>query len=244
MNMMEKEEKMKTKHYLIVVLSLLSVLCFFSAAARAEIHEMHFNAYTTNYTDRSRMDFWIRVSDTLARPPIVVSSLVVLAPDGTLFDMTNHTWNDLTKDYFYAAQPEDFDTGVIPSGTYYARVIDLWGNQIINYDDVQVGFLDPPVLTNPTEGSTVGLTPTITWNTVPGAMRYRILLYNGDHTSRGDPIYWYAYNVKYVYRTSFPIPKGVLRPGRSYLIQIEARDTDKDTEKRSRCDWVQFYTAP
>jgi hypothetical protein len=244
MNMMEKEEKMKTKHYLIVALSLLTVLCFFSTAARAEIHKMFFNAFTTNYTDRSRMDFWISISDTLARPPIAVSSLVVLAPDGTIFDMTNHTWQEFTKGFWYSARPEQFPSGTIPSGTYYAVVWDLWGNQIINYDDVQVGFLDPPVLTNPTEGSTVGLTPAITWTAVPGALRYRIILQYGDHTSRGDPIYWYDYNVKYVYRTSFPITKGVLKPGQSYLIRIEARDADKDTEKRSRCDWVQFYTAP
>ena len=235
---------MKTKHYRIVVLSLLTVLCFFSAAARAEIHEMRFNAYTTNYTDHSQMDFWIAISDTLGRPPIVVSSLMVLAPDGTYFDMTNHTWQEFTKCFFYSARAVDFDTGVIPPGRYYARVIDVWGNRIINYDDVQVDFLDPPVLTNPTEGSTVGLTPTITWTAVPGALRYRIILYNGDHTSRGDPIYWYNYNVKYVYRTSFPIPKGVLMPGRSYLIRIGAYDTDKDTEKRSRSVWVHFNTAP
>lgn len=235
---------MKTKHYLIVALSLLTVLCFFSAAARAEIHKMHFNAFTTNYTDHQEMNFWIEVSDTLARPPIAVSSLVVKAPDDTIFDMTNHTWQEFSKGFWYSARAEHFLTGVIPSGRYYARVIDRWGNQIINYDDVQVGFLDPPVLTNPTEGSTVGLTPTITWTAVPGALRYRILLQYGDHTSRGDPIYWYSYNVKWVYRTSFPIIKGVLKPGQSYLIRIEARDTDKDTEKRSRSVWVQFYTAP
>ncbi len=233
---------MKIKHYLIVVLSLLTALCFFSAAARAEIHSMRFNAWTTNYTDHSQMDFWISISDTLARPPIVVSSLMVLAPDGTIFDMTNHTWQEFTKSFFYSARPEDFDTGVIPSGRYYARVIDLWGNQIINHDDVLVDFLDPPVLTYPTEGSTVGLTPTITWTAVPGALRYRIILQYEE--SGGHPIYWYDYNVKYVYRTSFPIPKGVLMPGRSHIIRIGAYDTDKDTEKRSRSVWVQFYTAP
>lgn len=233
---------MKTKHYLIVALSLLTVLCFFSTAARAEIHKMHFNVHTTNYTDHSQMDFGISISDTLARPPIAVSSLMVRAPDGTIFDMTNHTWQEFTKTFWYSARPEDFDTGVIPSGRYYARVIDLWGNQIINYDDVQVGLLDPPVLTYPTEGSTVGLTPTITWTAVPGALRYRVILQGGE--PGGHPIYWYDYNVKYVYRTRFPIPKGVLKPGRSYIIRIGAHDSDKDTEKRSRCDWVQFYTAP
>ena len=233
---------MKVKHYLIVALSILIVLCFFGAAAWAEIHSMVFNAWTTNYTDHQEMNFYIDISDTLAKPPIAVSSLMVQAPDGTIFDMTDHTWHEFDKYFWYSARPEDFDTGVIPSGRYYARVIDRWGNQIINYDDVQVGFLDPPVLTNPTEGSTVGLTPTITWTAVPGALRYRIILYYGGHTSRGDPIYWYSYNVKFVYRTTFPIPKGVLRPGTSYLIRIEARDTDKDLEKRSRSDWVQFFT--
>ena len=231
---------MKPRQYFVIGLVVLIPLLL-CATAQTEVYRMHFNVYTTKAPDYERIDFWVEISDTIARPPTIVTSLMVQAPDGTVFDMTNNTWLEFYNGFQIWPRAEDFDTGVIPSGTYYARVIDRWGNQIIGSDDVQVGFLDVPVITYPTEGSTVGLTPTITWNGVPGAMRYRLLLWND---SWDEPVYWHTPNVKHVYKTHFKVEKGVLRPGTNYRVQIEAQDTDKDREKRSRSLWVYFNTAP
>ena len=234
---------MKTKYCLIVVLSFSIALCIFSGAALAEIHKMNFNAWTGNFTDPAdqRMCFWFDISDTNLRPPDAVTSLMVQAPapDNTIFDLTDHTWQEFDQGFWFSARAGDFKSGAIPSGTYRARVIDTSGKQIIGSDYVSANFLEPPDITYPTDGSTLSsLTPTIMWTSVPGAMRYRIIL----QYEYGDPIYWYSYHRVFVYRNSFPIPKGALKPGNSYLIRIEARDSDKDLDKRSRSDWVQFFT--
>jgi hypothetical protein len=227
---------MKSKHYLIITLSVFITLSL-CAAVQAEVYRLYFNAYTTNYPDFQRMDFWVDVSDTMLRTPDAIGFLVVVAPDGTIFDMTDNTWIEFDGGFWFGAKGEDFNSEVIPSGRYYAGVWDLWGNPIINYDDVQVNFLDVPVITYPTEGSTVGsLTPTITWTAVPGAERYRLSLWKWGC----ERVYPRGYI--YTYKPYFEIQKGVLRPATGYRVQIEAHDSDKDRENRSRSIDVNFST--
>jgi hypothetical protein len=203
------------------------------------------NVWTTNYTDDQQLNVWLEVKDTeIKNPPEIIASIEVTAPDGTIFNMTTaQNWLPYDRGYWMRARAEDFPLQVIPSGVYKVKVVPNSGFTIEEEDEIDATFLAPPVITYPTEGSTVGSTPTFRWNPVPDAKYYRILLWN---ECWNEPVYWFWWNDSRKFYTNLPgakIPLGQLLPNCSYSLRVEARSGSQDLDKRSRSVWVNFFTG-
>src|SRR4030043_1482598 len=111
---------------LILVSWLLITVIGFALPAYAKIHMVNLNV-STNGEDDS-IEFWVDVDDSKADPPSVVTSIIVTAPDGTQFDMTNDTWFEANKTFISGKKfAADFSGGVIPSGLYKVKVVDNIG---------------------------------------------------------------------------------------------------------------------
>ena len=230
---------MKTMRLILVSWLLITVIGF-ALPAYAKIHMVILDVCTNG--ENQSIVFWVTVDDSTADPPSVVASIIVTAPDGTTFDMTNNTWNEASKIFGSVNKfAGDFWGGAIPSGLYKVTVMDNTGTIINATDRVTVDFLTPPQVTDPVEGSTVSsLTPKIIWTPVPGVEAYRIYLWN---STWNQPIWWWVSpNIKYSNKHSFMIPPGVLMSGFNYNIQIQARDSIKDVDNRATGPWRHFST--
>ena len=226
---------------------LLTVLWVLGPAldAQAEIYQFNFNAFT--HREAGRLDvicFESGVEDTALRAPNAVASLIITAPDGTVFNLTKPGWIDLSKKFWGTYSADKFKSNTIPPGTYVATVVDksippktLKGSDTIS----PMTFLNPTTITYPIGGTLPTLTPTFTWSGVAGAQHYRLLLFN---VSWGEPVYWKTpVNPHHIYRNSYPVPVGDLMPNMQYSLRIEARDSDKNLNRRSVSKPV-YFTAP
>lgn len=234
---------MKVKY---LVMGFMAVMCMLSSVpcATAEVHKIRLYCETMahNKSPEQRLYVSVEIADTLRRPPDAIKSLKVFAPNAakTVIDLTNHCWLEWDNSFWKGLTAADFPEGKIPSGTYTAVAVDKQGKTISTSENLSVGFLKRPEITSITEGQTVTtLTPRVSWTAVAGAQLYRIRLMN---VTDGSPVYYPPYKSLLVYRNSYPIPNGVLVPGTEYSIQVEARDSDKNLNKRSRSDWVNFKT--
>ena len=226
----------------------LLILFSLAAPASAEITNLSVNAYTSSYESGNQsLYLWVEFKHTRLRPPDAVAKLRVIAPDGTLIDMVDGTWEEWWKGFGAYLGPDDFDTGSIPSGNYRFQVREKGTPaQIQILDRVDATFLPIPYITSPSVDEQVGsLNPTITWEPVAGAKYYRVEINWGN--SSGSPIYGMGRNLTIIGgSTSFTIPNGVLRPGNQYQVRVRARDTTgwESMDKESRSNWVNFTTAP
>jgi hypothetical protein len=213
--------------------------------AQAEIYRFSFEAYTHREGATDTIQFYATVEDTSLRAPDAVASFTVTAPDGTVFDLTEDCWIDLSKQFWASYTKDKFKSKAFPSGNYVAKVVDksVPAKTLTQTDSLTVGFLNPATITYPANGATgVPLTPTLKWNAVSGAKYYRVYVFNN---SWGEPVYWkHPINTISVYRNSFTVPVGALMPNCQYRLCIEARDSDKNLSKRSRSAWITFTTAP
>jgi len=253
-----------------LVLAVILSLGLLSASGQAEIYKFKFDVWTTQYAGQPlQINFYFEIEDTALRPPAAVKYLKVYAPDGTVFDFSSTTinfsnptameykkcWQEWGWNFFFARTGANFKNTnkSIPSGTYKAVVVDQSGKTLTNSETFTVGSLAPPSISIPSAGATLTtLTPTFTWTAVPGAQYYRVLLldetikeliYSGQHRivhvyQRFDPT-----TLKPVSPVTFPVPVGVLTPGRTYSLRVEARKDDKSLNYRSRSNWLTFKTA-
>jgi hypothetical protein len=234
------------KKRLIGVLLLAGLAVLGTAlAAQAEIYKFYFNAWTQRSGTTDTVQLEMEIADTSLRAPDAIASLTVKAPDGTVLDMTNSCWIDLSKRFWNAYTANKFLSGTIPAGKYVATVVDKStpAKTLSNSDTLTSSFLTPATITYPTAGATgVPLTPTFKWGAVSGAQHYRILLFNN---AWGEPVYWkYPVNPHHAYRNSYTVPRGDLKPNTQYRLCIEARDNDKNMGRRSYSTWITFTTAP
>ncbi len=232
---------MKAKGFLAIGIALLIIFSF-SFAAQAYVKKVYLNVWTTNYTNDQQLNVWLEIYDTvISNPPDAVKSIKVTAPDGTEFDLTTAmNWLQYDRGYWAQYRAEDFDSGVIPAGKYKVRVEAKEYNLVIEETDtIDATFLDPPVITSPSDGSTIGASHMFTWTAVPGAKYYRILLW---HESWNEPVYWFWRKRFYTDHTACILPRGDLRPDSYYRFRVEARSGSQDLDKRSRSDWIYFYT--
>ena len=133
----------------------------------------------------------------------------------------------------------DFVSGDIPGGTYVIEVCANDGTVLKYQDKIDGSFLDISTIKSPSPGETgVGATPTIRWTKVSRARYYRIWLLDENWNS----IYDYKRLLE-VIGTSVKLPKGNLKPGKTYHMRIEARNDYQDIDKRSRTSWIVFTTA-
>jgi hypothetical protein len=227
------------KRLLTIVMTLTLVLGL-SVPVYAIINEVILSVWTNG--DDESIAFWVEVTDTILSPPLAVTSMIVTSPDATTFNLMDNRWWFEQDRGFYSGRKYagDFNGGVIPSGTYSVEVWDLWGITLTATDQVTVNFLDVPVITFPADGSTLAdLNPVITWTPVAGAETYRIHLWNDTWN---EPIWWWGGKRVYCNQPPFMIPKGVLWSGMSYRLQIQARDSLKDTDNRATSIEITFNT--
>ena len=234
---------MRTK-CLFAILALVSAF-FLTAPSWGEVYRVVFDAWTETYVDKSgetaqAMNFLFRdLVDTKGlNGPDAVNSVTVTAPDGTVFDLTG-TWSEWQKQYFgrYTATVGGTFKGTVEYGVNSKKT--LTASKAL---PKTLSFLPLPNVTNPLpDGTTTvdSLTPTITWDKVTGAQFYCLELWD---QSSNQPVYYFPHNRIHVYRLSFTIPAGVLRPKTNYGVRIEARDSDKNLTKRSRTAWINFKT--
>jgi hypothetical protein len=226
---------------LLTIAVILTTLLGTSTFVYAKIHMADLDVWT-NGQDQS-IAFWVAVFDTVRRPPNSVTSMIVTAPDATTFDlMANFWWFDAGGGFYSGGKyASDFLTSTIPSGVYTVEVQDAQGTTIIATDEVTVNFLSTPRIRYPQDGSTVSsLTPTLRWRPVPGAEGYRIHLWRD---SWDEPIWWWGGKRMYSNANRLKIEKGVLWSGFTYRVQIQARDSLKDTDNRTSSPWV-YFSAP
>jgi len=226
--------------FLVILMWAWPLVC------QAEVTRFWFNVFTTNYPDPSqrRLDVAVVLGDTRYRQPDAIKSLQVTAPDPahTVMDLSKNCWYELRGQFFAYFLPSFFPGGQIPSGSYVAKVVDKAGKSLTVKKTLTVSFLPCPTITFPSTGAVLAqLKPTIAWTKVTGAQFYSIDL---DDLTKGEPIYGTPARLIEVYRDSFTLQTGVLKPGTNYRIRIEARNSDKMMNQRSRSDWVNFSTAP
>lgn len=215
--------------------------------AQAEIYTFKFYAFTQRDTSGiDRVCLEAHVEDSRYRAPDAIKSLTVTAPDGTIFDMTNHCWIAIGKQFWLSPVADQFDSGTLPAGDYTAQVVDKSNRTFTSVINLPIRFLNVPVITSPTPNQVIDISaapPVFRWKKVVGAQHYRILL---KDLSWGEPVYWKPdeINGRKAYTNSFRVPLGDLMPGKQYSLRIEARDTDKGLNKRSLSTWINFTTAP
>jgi hypothetical protein len=225
---------------LFAIAATLTLILGLSASVNARIYKVSLSVWTNG--DDESIAFWVDVTDTIAHPPYVVTSIIVHCPDGTIFNLMDNFWWFDQDPGFYSGRryAVEFNGGIIPSSTYTVQVQDRWGTTLTATDQVTINFLDVPVITFPTDGSTVpNLTPVIVWTPVAGAETYRIHLWNDTWN---EPIWWWGGKRVYCNQPPFMIPKGVLWSGMSYRLQIQARDSLKDTDNRATSIEITFNT--
>jgi hypothetical protein len=219
----------KMKRLLAIVMTLTLVFGL-SVPVYAFINEVRLGVWTNG--DDESIAFWVEVTDTVVSPPAAVTSIMVTCPDGTTFNLMDNFWWNVQDPGFYSGRKyaDEFNGGVIPSGTYTVQVQDRWGITLTATDQVTVNFLDVPVITSPTNGSTLpNLTPLITWTPVAGAETYRM-------------IWWYREKKLYCNKNYFWIPPGVLWSGMSYRLYIQARDRRTELDNRANSIKIIFNT--
>ncbi len=219
------------------MLAALMCLVSWQTAAGATIFRMRFQIYTMNYSvppgnpPNQYLNIYINIGDSLQRPFDAVRSLTVYAPtaDGTVFNLTND-WQEGAGQYVAQLKASDFKTGKIPGGSYKAVVVGRDNSRLTQYTTISGLFLESAIVTLPAAGSTVAdLTPLIQWNPVTGAQYYSVYL-GGAGASFA------------VYRSSFKVPPGVLKPASSYSIIVTAYDSDKNLTKLSNSASLNFKT--
>jgi hypothetical protein len=98
-------------------------------------------------------------------------------------------------------------------------------------------------VTYPTAGlAGVSATPKFTWNAVPGATFYRVMLWNVDWR---EPV-WHSWDSRTLFNTDLlyaQVLKGLLKPNTRYEVQIQARGDSNDLDRRSQTSWIPFTTG-
>jgi len=226
------------------MLSLL-ILFSFCPTTHAYLQRVKFDVHTTNQIDKQYVGFSVEIFDTESKnPPDVVISIKVIAPDDTVFELTTvHNWYTIDKAYWASFTADEFDSQVIPSGIYRVEVKAIkYGITIKQEDYCDATFLDLPVITDPIGGSTVGPSHIFWWTAVAEATYYRVQL----REAGSDNFIYGSSEHKQQFKTSLNacmFPPGDLKPDGHYEIRVEPRGDSLDMDKRSRGDWVEFYTS-
>jgi hypothetical protein len=228
---------MKGKWVLCVLVAILGLVSW-QTMAGATLYRMRFQVNTVQRPGTKWLNVNIQVSDSVKRPYDAVQSLTVTGPEPDAIPVNlTENWNEGAQAYTWGSPPLAAD---VP-GTYTAEVVGNDANQstITQTATINGTFLNIPVITAPLTGATeISLTPTITWNAVTGAQYYNLFI---QQTSPSQPQWSATYPV---YRTSFTVPAGILKPGATYKINLNAFDSDKLMTKQSQSLDVIFYTAP
>lgn len=183
-------------------------------------------------------------SNPVGHPPNFIRQISVSAPDGTVLSLDpDKDWLPTDFAFHKVFRNPDFIGGRIAGGTYRATVTPVSGAAIVETDVVAASFLSIPVVTYPTANQTdVPARPRITWDAVPNATFYRVMIWNVDWR---EPV-WHYYDSRMLYQTDLlfaQVPTGILKPNTRYEIQIQARGDSNDLDRRSQTAWIPFRTG-
>ncbi|MBI2567358.1 MAG: hypothetical protein HYV63_10035 [Candidatus Schekmanbacteria bacterium] len=213
-----------------------------SSAPDAAIVSIDVNTYTRalpGSVDR-RLELDCRVADPDAVGCHQLQSLVLILPgsDAVTLDVlataqcepqsgrTAYSWRE--------------DTGLdlpLTAGPYRVEAALLDGDVASVVDRVAGDPLAPPVLLQPRNGRTAGLTPRLVWEQVRGAVRYRVVVTDvaADRQVLSEV----------TAGAEFAIPAGVTALGRFYQWDVYAYDAaaGDDVDHKSRSARWRFYSG-
>jgi len=152
-----------------------------------------------------------------------IASVRVTYPDGvTTKDLIYDEELSSTQATYWGVETYG-NPASIPQGTYTFRVTDFDGNYVELTDNLTVSVLPAPANLVPGQDSTVvGTTPTVFWDDVTGASRYRVRIYDGwDGT-----VHW----SDYLTSSSYTVPADVLELNTTYSYRVYAYREQADTE--------------
>ena len=155
--------------------------------------------------------------------PFTAISSVIVTGDGLLAPVNITSAIDEWFEYWYMISSSAFTGGVIPTGqhTYTVSVQPVVGSLAQFTDTPNINPLSMPTVTGPADWALVTGTPTFAWNSVAGAMRYRLEIYD----LQGHSVYQ-----EVTTSLSLTLPAGVLSPGQTYRWRVRAFRPDNPAD--------------
>jgi hypothetical protein len=155
--------------------------------------------------------------------PFTAISSVLVSGDGLVGSVNITSAIDEFYEYWYMIPAGVFTGGVIPTGqhTYTVSVQPLVGSLAQFADTPNINPLSMPTVVGPANSALVTGTPTFAWNTVAGADRYRVEIYD----LQGHSVYQ-----EVTTSLSLTLPAGVLSPGVSYNWRVRAFRADNPAD--------------
>ena len=169
------------------------------------------------------LSFEVKVTD-LDGVPANIQSVQVVYPDGETTRDLRYSREISSTEAIYEGDEMYNDSSAIQEGVYTFMITDYDGLWRIGSDSLVVNDLPLPVNVTPAADSVLtSTTPTVEWDDVPGAIRYRIRLYDG----MDNPILW----SDYLADSTYTFGQGVLEVDKTYSYRIysyreQAPDSD------------------
>jgi len=186
---------------------------------------------------------WAKVIDPDGVPDNI-ASVRAIDPDGQPLDMFYYEEISPTEAYYIRIELHDL-TDTIKQGEYTFVVTDFDGNSAEATDTLVIQLLPHPTNQRPVDGATnVDVTPTIQWDPVAGAARYRVNIYTNFDTE--------IHESDVLTATSYTVSYGVLDVDSTYFYRVHAfreayPDQDLDNSSHNvdlRTSKPLFHTAP
>ena len=171
------------------------------------------------------LSFEVKVTDPDG-VPANIKSVKVVYPDGFTNRFLRYDRHLSVTEAMYADFEVYSDAAFIQSGTYTFIVTDYDDNTHLINDDISTNQLPLPANVTPSADSiSLTATPTVDWDDVPGAARYRVRLYDGWKNT----IQW----SDYLTESTYTFDPGVLEVNHTYSYSIysyreQAPDQDLD----------------
>ncbi len=163
------------------------------------------------------LQFAVMVTDADGVPENI-GRVEVTYPDGTTKRLLKY-YDEPDLGYNYYDFERYTDRAAIPVGTYTFRIVDFQGQEVVLHDDLQnvaANILPLPTGLIPVSDSVLSMTtPTITWNSVPGASFYRVRIYNSYGSST-------IHTSSKLTETRYTVPAGILELSSSYSYRVNA----------------------
>lgn len=167
------------------------------------------------------LNFWVKVTDADGVPNNI-ERVWVEYPDGTELDLPYHSEGDSAAEGYYEGFPREYysSPSEVQSGVYTLWVRDEDGNTAQVQDNLAPTNVDVPQVTSPTTGDTISRTPTISWNSITGASRYRVRIYGQSDGS---------YHSAYTPSTSYRVPQSTLAANSAFAFRVYGYKEDPES---------------
>ena len=169
--------------------------------------------------------------------PTHVSQVSITGPNPYTFQESNIGYNLGNQGLVYGF----IEPGYPGDGNYAFNVQDTFGGSDTSnkaQTSATIGIVDQISMVPANNAYLTHLTPTFSWNAVSGTRYYRVTI---NDWKRSYTVYQSPRSTS----TSFTMPAGILRPGRSYQWRVEAYENTNVivADNRSGSGWNCFTTA-